>query len=76
MYAIRSYYAFEVMKGKGIGENGHIAIKTNSIDRAIYYLAQKGFEVDQSTLKEKDGKKIAVYLKNEVGGFGIHLLQK
>ncbi len=67
---------FEIMKGQGIGENGHVAVKTNNIDRAIYYLNDRGYEVDESTLKTNNGKKVAIYLKNTVGGFGIHLLQK
>ncbi len=66
----------EVNKSMGIGAMGHIAIKTNNIERAIYYLEKKGFAVDMSTAKEKNKKMIAVYLKNELGAFGIHLLQK
>ena len=31
----------EVNKSKGLGTMGHIAIKTNSIDRAVYYLGKK-----------------------------------
>ncbi len=66
----------EVNKSAGIGKNGHIAIRTNSIPRAAYYLKKKGFEVNMATAKEKGGKLVAVYLNNEVGSFGIHLLQK
>ena len=68
--------AFEVMNSVGIGKNGHIAIQTNNINRAVYYLGQRGYKVDKSTIKEKNGKKMAVYLDEQVGGFGIHLLQK
>jgi 2-dehydro-3-deoxyphosphogluconate aldolase/(4S)-4-hydroxy-2-oxoglutarate aldolase len=66
----------EANKGPGLGANGHIAIRTNSIERAEYYLAKRGFELDPSTAKYKDGKQIAVYLKSEIGGFAFHLLQK
>ena len=55
---------------------GHIAIKTNSIPRAVYYLEKRGYEVDWSTRKGDEEKPVAVYLKNEIGGFAIHLLQK
>jgi 2-dehydro-3-deoxyphosphogluconate aldolase/(4S)-4-hydroxy-2-oxoglutarate aldolase len=48
----------------------------NNITRAIYYLGKRGFEVDMSTAKEKNGKIIAVYLKEQVSGFAMHLLQK
>ncbi|MDD5018339.1 MAG: bifunctional 4-hydroxy-2-oxoglutarate aldolase/2-dehydro-3-deoxy-phosphogluconate aldolase [Eubacteriales bacterium] len=67
----------EVNKEKGPGNMGHIAIRTNSIERAVYYLSEKGFAVDWSTRKGPQGKRpAAVYLKDEFGGFAIHLLQK
>ncbi len=66
----------EVMKSIYLGQNGHIAIRTNNIQRAIYYLEKHGFIIDQETAKHKDGKMIAVYLKGEMGGFAMHLLQK
>ena len=34
----------EVNKSIGLGKNGHIAIKTNSIPRAIAYLERNGFQ--------------------------------
>ena len=68
---------FEVMKGSGLGAHGHLAIRTNSISRAIAYLQRLGIEVDMSTAKGPEGgAMVAVYLKEEVGGFAIHLLQK
>ncbi|MBQ8730723.1 MAG: bifunctional 4-hydroxy-2-oxoglutarate aldolase/2-dehydro-3-deoxy-phosphogluconate aldolase [Lachnospiraceae bacterium] len=67
----------EVMKEPYLGANGHMAIKTNYIDRAIYHLELRGFKADESTAKyDKAGKMVAIYLKGEVGGFAIHLLQK
>ncbi len=66
----------EVLKSNGLGSCGHIAIRTNNIDRAIYYLENKGYEVDMSSAKFKGDKMVAVYLKNEIGGFAFHLLQK
>lgn len=66
----------EINKSMGLGANGHIAIRTNSIDRACYYLAKKGYEIEPGTEKYKGDKLIAVYLKGEFGGFAIHLLQK
>ena len=69
---------FEIMKNTGKGQHGHIAVRTNHIERAIYYLEMRGFEIDTATKKEKDGKLMAVYLssKNDIGGFAIHLVQK
>lgn len=58
------------------GTHGHIAILTNSLPRARWHLEQKGYEFDESTLAEKDGKPIAIYFRQEIAGFGVHLLQK
>lgn len=61
----------ECMKSPYLGRNGHIAIGTNSLDRAVYHLGRQGVEFDESTRKPK-----AIYLNGEVGGFAIHLVQK
>lgn len=68
--------AIEITKSKFLGRNGHIAVKTNNIPRAIAYLKQKGIEVDMSTAKTKGDRLTSVYLKDEFGGFAVHLLQK
>lgn len=51
-------------------------VKTNSIPRAAAELAKNGFTLDESTAKYKGEKMVAVYLKQEFGGFAVHLLQK
>ena len=67
----------EVMKKPYLGKNGHIAIGTNYIDRAIYHLERLGAKFDMDTASYNDkGKMKAVYLKDEIGGFAVHLLQK
>ena len=66
----------EVIKGSYLGTNGHIAIRTNSINRAIDYLEKNGYAVDADSEKYIDGKFIAVYLVKEFGKFAVHLLQK
>ena len=63
--------AVECMKSPYLGKNGHIAIATNSLDRAVYHLGRQGVAFDESTRKPK-----AIYLKQEVGGFAIHLVQR
>ena len=68
--------AIEVMKAPYLGANGHIAIGTNYIERAVYHMELQGFEFDQETAKYKDGKLVAIYLKGELGGFAVHLVQK
>lgn len=75
-----SYFAgkgIEITKLPYLGANGHIAISTNYIDRAIAYLESQGFEVDMETAKyDNKGNLKAVFFKNEIGGFALHLLQK
>ena len=66
----------EVMKAPYLGAHGHIAIGTNYVERAIYHMELQGFEFDMDTAKYKNGKLVAVYLKGELGGFAVHLVQK
>lgn len=66
----------EVMKSMYLGKSGHLAVRTNNIERAIAFLVKRGYGVDMETAKYKGKKMIAVYLKEEIGGFAVHLLQK
>ncbi|HWR23560.1 MAG TPA: bifunctional 4-hydroxy-2-oxoglutarate aldolase/2-dehydro-3-deoxy-phosphogluconate aldolase [Feifaniaceae bacterium] len=66
----------EVMKEQYLGANGHIAIRTADIGRAVACLEEKGYQVDPDTAKYKGNAMIAIYLKQEFGGFAVHLLQK
>ena len=66
----------EVMKRRYLGSQGHIAVRTNRVDAAIAELEKKGFAVDMDTAKYKGGRIAAVYLKDEIGGFAVHLQQK
>ena len=70
--------ALEVMKEPYLGKNGHIAIATNYIERAMNYMENVlGVEFDQATAKRDDkGVLKAIYLKEELGGFAVHLVQK
>ena len=65
----------EVLNTHGRGTHGHIAIRTNYIERAINYMRTVlGAEFEEPIMK---GDKInAIYLKEEIGGFAVHLLQK
>ena len=67
----------EVMKIPYFGKNGHIAVQTNYIERAIFHLERQGaaFLSDSAKYDEK-GNLAAIYLKDEIGGFAVHLLQK
>ena len=66
----------EVNKSIGYGKHGHIAIRTNSIPRAVSFLKRNGVAVNDASAKFKpDGSPVAIYLQEEFGGFAIHLLQ-
>ena len=66
----------EVMKSAGLGKNGHLAFRCNDIERAIYFLKEKGFTVNESTVKRDAKGKIKVcYFNEEIGGFAIHLVK-
>ena len=65
------------MKKPFKGTHGHIAIGCSNIKRAKWYMEQRGFEfVDESEAAFKNGKMVAIYLKDEIAGYAIHLMQK
>ncbi len=67
--------AVEVMKSKGPGKNGHIAVSTSSVARAVSYLKMQGVEFDMDTAKyDAKGNLSVVYVKGEIGGFAVHLV--
>ena len=69
--------AVECMKTPFLGARGHLAIGTNSVDRAVYHLELQGAAFDESTRKTDDkGAYKYIYLKDEIGGFAVHLVQK
>lgn len=67
---------FEHMKYSGYGENGHIAIGVNFIDRAMFFLESKGVEfIEESKKYDGKGELNAVYLKNGIAKFAFHLVR-
>lgn len=67
----------EVMKSVGRGRNGHIAVSTVNVERAIYHLGARGVRFDESSAMYKEnGTRKFIYLAEEIGGFGIHLTEK
>ena len=66
--------AVEVMKFMGRGSLGHVAIGADNVDRAEYYLRQRGFAFDESTRRvDASGRTTFLYLSDEIGGFAFHL---
>ncbi len=67
----------ECMKSPFKGAMGHIAVSTNSVPRAVYQLGAQGVEFDMSTAKyDRDGRMTVIYLKEDFGGFAVHLVEK
>jgi 2-dehydro-3-deoxyphosphogluconate aldolase/(4S)-4-hydroxy-2-oxoglutarate aldolase len=70
--------ALEVMKAPYLGKHGHIAVRTNYIERAVNYLSSVlDVEFNKESIKrDEKGAMKAIYLKEEIGGFAVHLVQK
>ena len=66
----------EVMKTPYLGDKGHVAVRTNKMEAAVADLEKKGYALDPETAKYKGDTMIAVYLKDQFGGFAFHLLKK
>ena len=67
----------EVMKKKYLGANGHIAVATTNVDRAVYHLKRKGYAFNEETASyDNEGRLKVIYLKDEIGGFAVHLVNK
>ena len=66
----------ELMKHKGRGHHGHIALGTRSIARAMWHLERRGFTFDrESAAHTSDGRLRLIYLEGDFAGFDIHLTQ-
>lgn len=67
----------EAMFKQGYGTHGHLAISTNSVPRAYSYLKRMGVEFLEDTKQyDEKGNLKFVYLKDEIGGFAVHLITK
>ena len=69
--------SIEVMKKQLFGKNGHIAVRTNNVTRAMYYLQKAGVVFNDETASyDETGNLRAIYLKEDIGNFSVHLIQK
>jgi 2-dehydro-3-deoxyphosphogluconate aldolase/(4S)-4-hydroxy-2-oxoglutarate aldolase len=67
----------EIMKSPYLGKNGHIAIGVNSVLRAQAHLERRGIAFNKESAKtDAKGAATAIYLKDEIAGFAVHLVQK
>ena len=69
--------AVEAVKAEGFGTRGHIGFFTNSIERAIAYFQTKGIELNPKSIKRNaSGEITCIYLKQEIGGFAFHVVER
>lgn len=67
---------FEFMKAPGRGTMGHIAVKTSSVERAVYHLSRRGVRFDEDSARfDAAGRPTFIYLRDEIAGFAIHLTE-
>lgn len=68
---------FEIVKQNGRGRFGHIGIETDDVEAAVKDLEERGIElVRESAQQDAEGRLVSIYLKEEIGGFAVHLLRK
>ena len=69
--------AVEAMRIPGRGRLGHIGMSTPDCEAAVKDLEARGYEVDHSSAKYlPDGTLNVIYLKEEIGGFAVHIVRK
>ncbi|MDR1072643.1 MAG: bifunctional 4-hydroxy-2-oxoglutarate aldolase/2-dehydro-3-deoxy-phosphogluconate aldolase [Treponema sp.] len=67
----------EIMKGPGMGTHGHIAIAVNSVLKARRHLERQGVVFNEESVKyTPSGRLNLIYIKDEIAGFAVHLVQK
>lgn len=75
--SIFSSEGIEIMKSPYLGKNGHIGIGTNSVFRARAFLERAGIAFNAESAKnDARGNLTAIYFKEEICGFAVHLVQK
>lgn len=67
----------ELMKKPFYGTYGHIGYFTNSIECAIYHLKQRGFDMQEDTIRvNNQGRMLSAYLDGETAGFAVHIVRR
>lgn len=68
--------AVEVMKHPYLGTRGHIGFYTNSVSRAAAFFDRLGILIDEDHIKRDEKGLVAIYLKEEIGGFAFHVVRR
>ncbi len=70
---IHKMFGFE----KKMGNQCVFAIHTNSVERAVYYMEQKGFQFCENTAEyDETGKVKSIYLQERIGEFALQFVQR
>lgn len=75
--AMWSSSSVEVMKSQWKGTKGHLAISCSNLDRAVFQLERRGLVFDpDSAGTSADGKRRYLFLKDEIGGFAVQIIER
>ncbi len=67
----------EIKKRSGRGTHGHLAVETNCLPCAVAEMRRRGIALDETSWTCNEKKEpMAVFLRDEIGGFAVHLMQK
>jgi 2-dehydro-3-deoxyphosphogluconate aldolase/(4S)-4-hydroxy-2-oxoglutarate aldolase len=66
----------EILKDSGIGQHGEFIIACNNLERAVFQLAQRGFEFTCSQQAAHTTGKRSRWLKDSIAGFAIELIER
>lgn len=66
----------EVLKKTAMGAHGHIAIATNSVERAVFQLERRGAAFNHDMAGKDSTGHEYIFFRDEIAGFGVHLVQK
>ncbi|WP_130870560.1 bifunctional 4-hydroxy-2-oxoglutarate aldolase/2-dehydro-3-deoxy-phosphogluconate aldolase [Intestinimonas massiliensis (ex Afouda et al. 2020)] len=68
--------AAEICKTPFLGEHGHLAFSVAHIERAVAWFRFRGIDFREETRVQDEKGLVAVYFKDEISGFAIHLRRK
>lgn len=69
--------AVELMHTPYFGTHGHIGFRTNSAERAKAHFESRGIEIREDSIQyNAKGFIKSFYLKDEIGGFALHVMKK
>lgn len=69
-------FGMEAVKNSDRKAVGHIVYSSPNLERCIYYLKNRGFEIDESTVQKESNCITEVFLLGNFGGFEIKLIKR